>query len=211
MNGRWPLSKEIARFTIPGLTPLFVCFLTVTSPASQVQTGTELRARVGSWVAAHEPEIIRELTTLLAIPNVAADRPNIRRNAEHLRGMLAARGFKAQLLETTGNPLVYGDLVVPGATRTLLLYSHYDGQPVDPKAWKQADPFTPVLRSARLDRGGKERACNGRPETLRSGVAPLCALFRGRQSADCRDLRGARRDRGIFAPPDLERARHPRW
>ena len=52
--------------------------------------------------------------------------------------MLAARGFKAELLETSGNPLVFGELAVPGATRTLLLYSHYDGQPVDPKAWKQA-------------------------------------------------------------------------
>jgi acetylornithine deacetylase/succinyl-diaminopimelate desuccinylase-like protein len=111
---------------------------------------------VSRWVTAHEPQILRELVDLLAIPNVAADRSNIRRNAEHLRGLLAARGFKAKLLETSGNPFVYGDLAVPGATHTLLLYSHYDGQPVDPKAWKQADPFTPVLRTARLDRGGTE-------------------------------------------------------
>ena len=51
-----------------------------------------------------------ELVDLLSIPNVAADRANIRRNAEHLRGMLATRGFKAELLETSGNPLVYGEL-----------------------------------------------------------------------------------------------------
>jgi acetylornithine deacetylase/succinyl-diaminopimelate desuccinylase-like protein len=91
------------------------------------------------------------LLDLLAIPNVAADRPNIRRNAEHLRALLAARGFRVELLETAGNPLVYGELRVPGATRTLLLYSHYDGQPVDSKAWKQDDPFQPVIRSGRLD------------------------------------------------------------
>ena len=91
-------------------------------------------------MAAHQPQIVNELVDLLSIPNVAADRANIRRNAEHLRGMLARRGFTAELLETTGNPLVFGELAVPGATRTLLLYSHYDGQPVDPKAWKQADP-----------------------------------------------------------------------
>jgi acetylornithine deacetylase/succinyl-diaminopimelate desuccinylase-like protein len=62
------------------------------------------------------------------------------------------------LLETTGNPLVFGDLPVAGAAGTLLLYSHYDGQPVDAKAWKQADPFTPVLRTGRYDQGGKEIA-----------------------------------------------------
>jgi acetylornithine deacetylase/succinyl-diaminopimelate desuccinylase-like protein len=114
------------------------------------------RARVKAWIDGHQTAIVKELVDLLAIPNVAADRPNIRRNAEHLQRMLAARGFAAELLETNGNPLVYGELRVPGATRTLLLYSHYDGQPVDPKAWKQADPFRPVLRSGRLDRGGKD-------------------------------------------------------
>jgi acetylornithine deacetylase/succinyl-diaminopimelate desuccinylase-like protein len=88
---------------------------------------------------------------MLAIPNVAADRPNIRRNAEHLRALLGRRGFAAELLETTGNPLVYGALNVPGATRTVLFYCHYDGQPVDVKAWKQPDPFTPVLRRGRME------------------------------------------------------------
>ena len=43
-------------------------------------------------------------------------------------------------------PLVYGELKVEGARRTLLLYAHYDGQPVDPALWKQAGPFQPVLR-----------------------------------------------------------------
>ena len=103
-------------------------------------------AKVTAWVHANQGPIVRELLDLLAIPNVAADRENIRRNAEHLRGMLSKRGFAAELLETAGNPLVYGELTVPGASRTVLLYSHYDGQPVDPKGWKQPDPFTPVIR-----------------------------------------------------------------
>jgi acetylornithine deacetylase/succinyl-diaminopimelate desuccinylase-like protein len=123
---------------------------------AQAAPGNDLRATVSAWVTSHQRQIVRELVDLLSIPNVASDRSNIRRNAEHLRGMLARRGFKAELLETTGNPLVFGELAVPGATGTLLLYSHYDGQPVDPKAWKQADPFAPVLRTARVDRGGTD-------------------------------------------------------
>jgi acetylornithine deacetylase/succinyl-diaminopimelate desuccinylase-like protein len=115
-----------------------------------------MRSAVGKWVAANQQPIVAELIELLAIPNVASDRPNIRRNAEHLRSMLARRGFAAELLETEGNPLVYGELKVPGATRTLLLYSHYDGQPVAAAAWKQKDPFTPVLRTGRIDQGGTD-------------------------------------------------------
>lgn len=102
--------------------------------------------KVRAWIQANERPVVNELLDLLAIPNVAADKANIRRNAERLREMFQKRGFVAELLETAGNPLVYGELKVPGATRTLLLYSHYDGQPVDPKGWKQPDPFTPVIR-----------------------------------------------------------------
>jgi acetylornithine deacetylase/succinyl-diaminopimelate desuccinylase-like protein len=128
----------------------------VCATAALAQPEGDLRSRVSAWVNTHQQAIVKELVDLLALPNVAADRPNIRRNADHLRQMLSARGFKAELLETTGNPLVYADLPVPGATRTLLLYAHYDGQPVDARAWKQADPFKPLLRAGRVDRGGKE-------------------------------------------------------
>src|SRR5688572_12879305 len=69
---------------------------------------TDVRGRVRSWIAANQSAVVRELLDLLALPNVAADRPNIRKNAEHLRGMLSRRGFAAELLETAGNPLVYG-------------------------------------------------------------------------------------------------------
>ena len=116
----------------------------------------ELRERVAAWVKERQQRLLTELVELLSIPNVAADRPNIRRNAEHLQRMLARRGFAAELLETDGNPLVYGELRVSEATRTILFYSHYDGQPVDPKAWKQSNPFTPVLRTGRVDQGGKD-------------------------------------------------------
>ena len=106
----------------------------------------DLRATVSAWVDAHRLAVIDELRGLLAIPNVAADTPNIRRNAEHLREMMAKRGLAAEILETTGNPLVYGTLNTPGARRTILFYCHYDGQPVDPTKWRQPDPFTPVIR-----------------------------------------------------------------
>jgi acetylornithine deacetylase/succinyl-diaminopimelate desuccinylase-like protein len=125
------------------------------------QSGADLRSRVAAWVRTQQRPLVAELIELLSIPNVAADRPNIRRNAQHLQKMLERRGFAAELLETAGNPLVYGELKVPGATRTILFYSHYDGQPVEPKSWRQDDPFKPVLRTDRLDRGGRVIGVDG--------------------------------------------------
>ena len=132
----------------------FLVFAT-SSLAGEIDPAT-LRSGVETYVRSHQKEILSELVEILSIPNVAADSPNIRRKAEKLRGMLAARGMSAELLETDGNPLVYGELKVPGARRTTLLYFHYDGQPVDPARWRQEDPFRPILRDGKLEDGGRE-------------------------------------------------------
>ena len=106
-------------------------------------------------VAANERAIVEELRTLLALPNVASDRDDIRRNADLLVAMLSARGVDARLLETPDAPVaVYGELATPGAQRTLLFYAHFDGQPVEPlDAWA-TPPFAPTLRAGRLEDGG---------------------------------------------------------
>jgi acetylornithine deacetylase/succinyl-diaminopimelate desuccinylase-like protein len=91
--------------------------------------------------------IVRELAEFLAISNLASDSVNIRRNAIHIVDMLARRGIKGRLLETSGAPpAVYGELRTPGATRTVMFYAHYDGQPVDARQWL-TPPWTPTLRN----------------------------------------------------------------
>jgi acetylornithine deacetylase/succinyl-diaminopimelate desuccinylase-like protein len=127
--------------------------LFVLTPAA-IRAQAHLTA-VRSYVATHQAQITAELRDLLAIPNVAADSVNIRRNAEVLVQMLERRGVRARLLETGGPPLVYGD--IGDSTRpTILFYCHYDGQPVDRATWAQPDPWSPVLRTAALEAGGTE-------------------------------------------------------
>src|SRR4029453_12572456 len=69
---------------------------------------------------------------------------------------LAKRGLMAEILETAGNPLVWGEMKAAGATRTLPIYAHYDGQPVNPRDWRQPSPFTPILRAGRMEDNGAE-------------------------------------------------------
>jgi acetylornithine deacetylase/succinyl-diaminopimelate desuccinylase-like protein len=121
----------------------------------------DIRNRVRMYRSNHEVEIIREFADLLAIPNVAGDHDNIQRNGEHIIAMLSQRGVSARLLEVpNGSPIIYGELKVPDAKRTILIYAHYDGQPVDPSQWA-TPPWTPALRDAMLEKGGKEVPLSG--------------------------------------------------
>jgi acetylornithine deacetylase/succinyl-diaminopimelate desuccinylase-like protein len=122
-------------------------------PVAAAQEPERVRAAVRAYTQANDVAIVRELTELLAIPNLASDSVNIRRNARHLIQMMERRGMSARLLETPGAPpAVFGELRVPGATRTLMFYAHYDGQPVDTSQWTTA-PWNPTLRDAPLPRG----------------------------------------------------------
>jgi len=116
-----------------------------TSPAAQA-------AR--HWRQQHERAIVDELVALLKVPNVSSDKPNIQRNAELVARMMAARGIAAKLVSVPGgNPVVVGEIRTPGATRTIGLYAHYDGQPLDPKEWA-SPPFEPMLRNKPVEDGG---------------------------------------------------------
>ena len=123
---------------------------------AHAQRDIAFRAAIDSYRRAHEPEILREFRELLAIPNLASDSVNIRRNAAAVVAMLQRRGATTQLLEspTGGPPAVYGELRTAGATRTIVLYAHYDGQPVEPARWT-TPPWEPTLRDGPLDKGGK--------------------------------------------------------
>jgi acetylornithine deacetylase/succinyl-diaminopimelate desuccinylase-like protein len=123
--------------------------------ALAASAGAQTRS-VEEYVRTHQGAIIREFVDLLSIPNVRTDLANIRRNAALLRAMLEKRGMKAEVWETPSTPLVFGERMAAGATRTILFYIHFDGQAVDAKRWTQPDPFKPVLRTGTIEQGGQE-------------------------------------------------------
>jgi len=113
-------------------------------------------APVREWREAHEREILDELVTLLRIPNTGQDPSQMRLNAEVIARMFQRRGVRTRLLEANdAPPVVYGELLVAGASRTLIFYAHYDGQPVQPSEWNTGDPFRPVLMSGLIEAGGQ--------------------------------------------------------
>ena len=89
-----------------------------------------------------------EYLDLLAIADVADNPADIQRNAAFLQQAFNRRGFKTQLLANPAKrPLVLAELTTTAAgAKTLLLYIHFDGQPVIPEEWAQKSPFDPVVK-----------------------------------------------------------------
>ena len=116
------------------------------------QSGADVAS---AYRRAHEAEIVRDFAEMLTYPNRARDIEDVTRAGLYIRDRLREAGAESQLLTLDGvAPLVYGRLSVPGATRTLGIYAHYDGQPVDPANWTHP-PFEPTLYSASMEADGE--------------------------------------------------------
>jgi acetylornithine deacetylase/succinyl-diaminopimelate desuccinylase-like protein len=104
----------------------------------------------------NESTIINNFFSFLQIPNVATDTVNIGKNANWLVQQMNAKGIKnvslLSLEEKNVPPVVYGEINVPGATKTIIFYAHYDGQPVNPALWaKGLHPFQPQLLNGKIE------------------------------------------------------------
>ena len=115
--------------------------------------------KINKAIDQNQHELVKEFTSLLSIPNVAANPVGLKDNANWLMQYMQDKGISnVQLLtlEKENVPaVVYGEVKVPGAKETVIFYAHYDGQPVDTSKWyKGVHPFKPSLYSTSIDKGG---------------------------------------------------------
>lgn len=134
-----------------------ICFFVLVIYCVSVVSGApEPTNHIRDWRVENEQLIVDRFVSLLSIPNVALDTENIRRNAGHIMDMLDQAGMHTELLELDGaNPAIYAERLVEGADKTVLIYIHYDGQPVNPNDWA-SDPWSPVMRDDMVENNGKE-------------------------------------------------------
>jgi acetylornithine deacetylase/succinyl-diaminopimelate desuccinylase-like protein len=105
---------------------------------------------VSDYVLPRQQAILKEFASLVEIPNVSSDLPNVRRNAVAIQKMFAQRGVATRLLTLKDYaPIVFGEIKTPGAKRTINFYAHYDGMPVNAEEWINKQPFLPELRDGR--------------------------------------------------------------
>ena len=104
-------------------------------------------------LAARRRAIVDGFVEFLRLESVSQQPAKVRLTGEWLAAALQARGLAGRILETGGNPAVFGERRVAGATRTVLIYCHYDTKPIPPKGWLQPNPIEPVFRRGLADTG----------------------------------------------------------
>ncbi|MCC6201410.1 MAG: dipeptidase [Gammaproteobacteria bacterium] len=108
-----------------------------------------------AFLRANRDRHLRELRAFIAIPSVstlAEHRDDVRRAADWLAVRLSTIGMTdVKVLPTRGHPVVYGEWLRAGRTApTVLIYGHYDVQPVDPLELWTMPPFVPEQRGDHL-------------------------------------------------------------
>lgn len=116
--------------------------------------------KVRDFRKANEHNLLATYVDFLKIPNVADDMPNIKKNATWISDYMKSKGISnVQLLHPNTSdkpPAVYGEVLVPGATQTVVFYAHYDGQPVDSTKWSEGlHPFKPRIANGSLANGAQ--------------------------------------------------------
>jgi len=99
------------------------------------------------YLKQNEAASLDQFKELLRIPSISAQsrhKDDIRRCAQWVSDYLKKLGIESELCEPGGHPLVYGNYHVSDDVPTVLVYGHYDVQPVDPLNLWKSQPFEPI-------------------------------------------------------------------
>ncbi|MEM8568247.1 MAG: dipeptidase [Bacteroidota bacterium] len=106
------------------------------------------------FIDTNKDNFVNELLELLRIPSVSADskfKDDVRRAAQFVKNSLEGAGVEmAEICETAGHPIVYGEKIIDPSLPTVLVYGHYDVQPADPYELWDSPPFEPVIKDEKI-------------------------------------------------------------
>ena len=110
--------------------------------------------KVVSYINSHRDNYVEELKEFLKIPSIstlAENKPDMKTAAEFVAGKLRSAGMQnVKIIETKGHPLIYADWLNAPGKPTVLVYGHYDVQPVDPINLWDSPPFEPTIKDGKI-------------------------------------------------------------
>ena len=109
---------------------------------------------IEKYIEENKERFLNELFGLIRIPSISsisAHKPDMYKAAEYWKELLLSSGAdKAEIFETAGNPVTYGEKIIDPSKPTVLVYGHMDVMPVEPlELWKSA-PFEPEIREGKI-------------------------------------------------------------
>ena len=117
-------------------------------------------SEIETYLDQHSERFLQELFELLRIPSVSADPAHtgdIAAAGKWVADKLASIGIASEVIPTKGHPIVYGESPKLEGAPTVLVYGHYDVQPVDPLDQWISPPFEPEVRDGRIYARGRHR------------------------------------------------------
>ncbi|MBO7278095.1 MAG: dipeptidase [Bacteroidales bacterium] len=109
---------------------------------------------INEYIEQNKDRFLNELFELIRIPSISSQsehKADMYRCAEKwVELMLAAGVDKAQVYETDGHPVAYGEKIIDPALKTVLIYGHMDVMPVDPIELWHSNPFEPEIRDGKI-------------------------------------------------------------
>ena len=109
---------------------------------------------IKEYIEQNNDRFLSELFELLRIPSISSheqNKPDMLQCAEKLVEYLIAAGAdSASVYQTAGHPVVYGEKMIDPKLKTILVYGHYDVQPVDPINLWVSQPFEPEIRNGAI-------------------------------------------------------------
>src|SRR5262249_28445147 len=107
-----------------------------------------------SFFDRNEQRIVAGYFEFLSFPSISTERSrqgDLRKCADWLVAKIRALGFEVELWPTAGNPTIFAEWKKAGANaETVLIYNHYDVQPVDPLELWKSEPFVPEIRDGQV-------------------------------------------------------------
>lgn len=109
---------------------------------------------INEYIEQNKDRFLNELFELIRIPSISSQsdhKADMYRCAEKwVELMLAAGVDRAQVYETDGHPVAYGEKIIDPALKTVLIYGHMDVMPVDPIELWHSNPFEPEIRDGKI-------------------------------------------------------------
>ncbi len=109
---------------------------------------------IKNYISENKERFLAELFELLRIPSISSiesHKPDMYKAAEMWKKLLLEAGAdKAEIYETAGNPITYGEKMIDPALPTIMVYAHMDVMPVDPIELWNTDPFEPVVKEGKI-------------------------------------------------------------
>jgi len=111
-------------------------------------------SEVKSYIESNKQRFLDELFGLIRIPSISSiadHKPDMYKAAEYWKSLLLDAGAdKAEVFDTDGNPVTYGEKIIDASLPTVLVYAHMDVMPVDPVDLWKSPPFEPEIRDGKI-------------------------------------------------------------